>query len=83
MVTSPNASAHLLLDESVSITVPTNHSRTNEYVAANELHEPMRFRVYFLIDNSVPYFIKTQLPSGPYFNDFTLILFLLKFLTIL
>ena len=47
----------------ISTCYPNNN---NSFTVANELHEPMSFCVYFVIDDSIPDHIRNQLPSIPY-----------------
>lgn len=39
---------------------------TKSFTVANELHIPMSFCIYFLIDEEIPYSIRCQLPKVPY-----------------
>lgn len=40
--------------------------RKYSFTVANELHEPMSFCVYFVVENSIPANIKKHLPSEPF-----------------
>lgn len=40
--------------------------RKKSFTVVNELHVPMSFCIYFIIDNDVPENIKNKLPSKPY-----------------
>lgn len=39
---------------------------TSSFTVNNELHVPMSFCVYFVIDDTIPAIIKNQIPSEPF-----------------